>query len=257
MAINPSNPSPRDVGFGTGKSQTEGFVRIDTAGVRELAKELERVAGALAAPGLLQKCVKQASRPILTGYKALASKPFAAGSGGATGNLAKSTITQTKEYEGGQVAVAITGPRQTGPVGSEEGRESGNHAWLVEFGSGRRRPGTQNRRTYVNVHQMINGKMRRTTSAMNDEEFARRSRGYYFLMGSLNEPTRQRGAGKGYSHDFASWPQGREQHPITLGPGESIEPMPAYHPMRDTIAANAGLVQSVLAQLIQAEINKF
>jgi hypothetical protein len=257
MAINPSNPSPRDVGFGTGKSQTEGFVRVDTAGVRELAKELERVAGALAAPGLLQKCVKQASRPILTGYKALASKPFAAGSGGATGNLAKSTITQTKEYEGGQVAVAITGPRQTGPVGSEEGRESGNHAWLVEFGSGRRRPGTQNRRTYVNVHQMINGKMRRTSSAMNDEEFARRSRGYYFLMGSLNEPTRQRGAGKGYSHDFASWPQGREQHPITLGPGESIEPMPAYHPMRDTIAANAGLVQSVLAQLIQAEINKF
>jgi hypothetical protein len=257
MAINPSNPTPRDVGLGTAKSQTEGFVRIDTAGVRELAKELERVAGALAAPGLLKKCVKQASRPILTGYKDLVSKPLAPGSGGATGNLAKSTITETKEYEGGQVAVAITGPRQTGPVGSEEGRESGNHAWLVEFGSGRRKPGTQNRRTYVNVHQMINGKMRRTTSAMNDEEFARRSRGYYFLMGSINEPTRQSGRGKGYSHDFASWPEGREQHPITLGPGESIDPMPAYSPMEKTIQNSASQVQAVLAQLIQAEINKF
>ena len=256
MAINPSNPSPRDVGFGTGKSQTEGFVRIDTAGVRELAKELERVAGALAAPGLLQKCVKQASRPIAMGYKSLVSKPLAAGSSGATGNLAKATITRTKEYEGGQVAVAITGPRQTGPVGSEEGRESGNHAWLVEFGSGRRKPGTQNRRTYVNVHQMINGKMRKTSSAMNDEEFARRNRGYYFLMGSLNEPTRQSKRGKGYSHDFATGKDG-ETHPITLGPGESIDPMPAYHPMERTIVSSAAQVQGVLAQLIQAEINKF
>ena len=256
MAINPSNPTPIDVGFGTAKSQTEGFVRIDTAGVRELAKELERLAGSLAAPGLLQKCVRQASRPILTGYKSLAEKPFEPGSAGATGNLAKSTITQTKEYEGGQVAVAITGPRQTGPVGSEEGRESGNHAWLVEFGSGRRKPGTQNRRTYVNVHQMINGKMRRTTSAMNDEEFARRSRGYYFLMGSINEPTRQARRGKGYSHDFAPDDEGGS-HPITLGPGESIAPMPAYHPMERTIVNSASQVQAVLAQLIQAEINKF
>lgn len=256
MAINQSNPTPSDSGFGTAKSQTEGFVRISTSGVRELAKELERVAGALAAPGLLQKCVRQASRPVREGYKALVSRPLAAGSGGATGNLAKSTITQTKEYEGGQVAVAVTGPRQTGPVGSQEGRESGNHAWLVEFGSGRRKPGTQNRRTYVNVHQMINGKMRRTSSAMNDEEFARRSRGYYFLMGSLNEPTRQARRGKGYSHDFASDGNG-ETHPITLGPGESIDPMPAFHPMERTIIASASQVQSLLAQFIQAEINRF
>jgi hypothetical protein len=255
MAINPSNPSPRDVGRGTSKSQTDGFVRIETAGVRELAKELQRVAGALAAPGLLKKCVEKASRPIYSDYKALVSKPFAAGSGGATGNLAKATITRSKEYEGGLVAVAITGPRQTGPVGSEEGRESGNHAWLVEFGSGRRKPGTQNRRTYVNIHQSINGKMRRT-STMNDEEFARRSRGYYFLMGSLNEPTRQAGRGKGYSHDFATSESG-DTHPITLGPGESIDPMPAYHPMEDAITANASEVQALLAQFIQAEINKF
>ena len=256
MAINPSNPTPTDIGFGTAKSQASGFVRIQTAGVRELAKELERVAGVLAAPGLLKKCVKQASRPIAVGYKGLVSKPLAGGSGGATGNLAKSTITDTKEYEGGQVAVAITGPRQTGPVGSEEGRESGNHAWLVEFGSGRRKPGTQNRRTYVNVHQAINGKMRRTASAVNDEEFARKSRGYYFLMGSINEPTRQAQRGKGYSHDFAPGKDG-ETHPITLGPGESIAPMPAYHPMERTIMNSASQVQAVLAQLIQAEINKF
>jgi hypothetical protein len=103
---------------------------------------------------------------------------------------------------------------------------------------------------------MINGKMRRTTSAMNDEEFARRGRGYYFLMGSLNEPTRQAKRGKGYSHDFATGKDG-ETHPITLGPGESIDPMPAYHPMERTIVSSAAQVQGVLAQLIQAEINKF
>ena len=256
MAINPSNPNPRDEGGVTSLDRTKGFVSIQTQGVRELARELERVAGTLAAPGLLRKCVRQASKPIREGYKALASKPFAAGSGGATGNLAKSTITKDKEYEGGQIAVAITGPRQTGPVGSQEGVESGNHAWLVEFGSGRRRPGTQNRRTYVNVHQMINGKMRRTSSAMNDEEFARRSRGYYFLMGSLNEPTRQSKRGKGYSHDFAGGKDG-ETHPITLAPGESIDPMPAYAPMERTITSSAAQVQALLAQFIQAEINKF
>jgi len=255
MAINPSNPTPRDVGFGTAKSQTSGFIRIQTSGSRELAKELVRVAGVLAAPGLLRKCVKQASVPIKNTYKNLAESAFEPGSAGGTGNLAKSTITQDKEYEGGQVAVAVTGPRQTGPVGSEEGQESGNHAWLVEFGSGRRKPGTQNRRRYVNVHQLINGKMRRT-STMNDEEFARKSRGYYFLMGSINEPTRQAKRGKGYSHDFAPGQDG-DTHPITLGPGESIAPMPAYHPMERTIIATESRVQALLAQFIQAEINKF
>jgi hypothetical protein len=75
-------------------------------------------------------------------------------------------------------------------------------------------------------------------------------------MGSINEPTRQAKRGKGYSHDFATGPDG-DTHPITLGPGESIDPMPAYHPMERTIVNSASQVQAVLAQLIQAEINKF
>ena len=255
MAIEQGRGAPRVVGGETSVSKTNAFVTIQTAGARELAQELERVAGALQLPGLLKKVTFQASKPIRDDYKSLVSKPFAAGSSGATGNLAKSVKTLSKEYRGGQVGVSITGPKSTGNRGADEKDGSGNHAWLVEFGTERRRPGTQGRRTYVNVHQAINGKMKRTAT-LNDEEFARKGKGYYFLMGSVKEPTRQGGGGKGYSHDFASV-NGRKQHPITLGPGESIDPMPAYSPMQDTIAANYREVQSALFAAIQAQIDRY
>ncbi len=255
MAINQGQGAPRIVGGETSVNRTNAFVNIQTAGARELALELERVAGAMALPGLLKKATAQASKPIFDDYKALVSKPFAAGSGGATGNLAKSVKTKSVEYQAGKVGVSITGPQSTGNRGADERDGSGNHAWLVEFGTERRRPGTQDRRTYVNVHQAINGKMKRT-GTMNDEEFARKGRGYYFLMGSVNEPTRQGGSGKGYSHDFASI-NGRKQHPITLQPGETIDPMPAYSPMQDTITANYRDVQTALFAALQAQINRY
>lgn len=255
MAIERGLGAPRVVGGESSIQKTRGFVTIQTAGARELAQELARVAGVFELPGLLKKITYQASRPIREDYKALVSRPFAPGSTGATGNLAKSVKTESKDYEGGRVGVSITGPKSTGNKGADERDGSGNHAWLVEFGTGRRRPGTQGRRTYINVHQAINGKMKRT-GTLNDEEFARKGRGYYFLMGSLREPTRQAGMGKGYSHDFG-YDDERGMHPITLQPGESIDPMPAYHPMEDTITANHREVQDILFAAIQVQLNRY
>jgi hypothetical protein len=246
--ITSSNPSPRYVGGESSLEKTKGFVTIQTAGIREMAKELERLAGN-AAPRLLMDAVVKASRPIAVNYAAAARQIQA------TGNLADSVTTEKRPYA--RAAVAITGPRQTGPVGSRDSAVSGNHAWLVEFGSGRRKPGTQNRRTYVNVHQMINGKMRRHSSA-NDAQFARMSKGYYFLMGSINEPTRQGKGRAGYSRDFMLGNDGKsgEQHPITLHPGETIAPMPAHHLMQKTIQSTAGVVQSLLFAEINDHLNK-
>jgi hypothetical protein len=246
--ISKHSPSPRYVGGESSLSRTKGFVTIQTAGVREMARELERIAGN-AAPRLLMDAVVKASRPIAVKYAAAARQMQA------TGNLADSVITEKRPYT--KAAVAITGPRQTGPVGSSDSAVSGNHAWLVEFGSGRRKPGTNNRRTYINVHTMINRRMR-SHSSSNDAQFARMSRGYYFLMGSIDEPTRQGKGRAGYSRDFMLGKDGRsgEQHPITLAPGDTIAPMPAYHLMEKTIQSTAGAVQSLLFAEINAHLNK-
>jgi hypothetical protein len=116
---------------------------------------------------------------------------------------------------------------------------------LVEFGTGARKPGTQGRRTYVNVHQMINGKMNRA-GTFNNEQFASMGRGYYFLMGSKKERTRQAKMGVGYPHDFGSDAPG-EMHPVALKPGETIRFMPAQSLMQKTISENSS---AVLASLI-------
>ena len=128
-------------------------------------------------PGKLRaKAVKSAAEIIKKAYKSKINN--------VTDNLSKSMDTRIRQYDG--ATVAITGPRVTGPVGADPEMGSGNHAFLIEFGTERRKPGTQGRRTYVNVHQMINGKMKRA-GTFNDEQFANMGRGYYFLMGSKNE----------------------------------------------------------------------
>jgi hypothetical protein len=244
-----SNPEPRYVAGESSLERTKGFVNIQTAGVRELAKELERRAG-LAAPKLLMDAVVKASKPIAAVYAAGARQMMA------TGGLAESVRTFRREYR--SVAVAVTGPLQTGNKGTSDTAVSGNHAWIVEFGTGRRSPGTQGRRTYINVHQMINRKMKKSARAVNDDQFRRMGSGYYFLMGSINEKTRQSGGKPGYSKDFMLGKDGRsgEQHPITLKPGESIAPMPATHLMEKTIQRTASEVQSLLIAGIQAQLNK-
>lgn len=247
MALQRDNPVPNvsDIGLGTNDLQAGSFIRVQTAGMRDLAASLLKLSGSMG-PDLLARIVREASTPIREGYR------FRAELHEATGNLAKSVKTKTKKYDG--AAVAITGPEQTGNRGADNDRPSGNHAWLVEFGTPRRRPGTANRRTYVNVHQKINGKMR-TSGTLNDKEFASRGRGYYFLMGSLREPTRQNKRGSGYSHDFMSGMSIKGIVPMTLKPGETYGGMPKLALMEQTINQRKDAVLSYMKQRLTAEIN--
>jgi len=235
--------SPRTFGGQTGKSLAEGFVTVKTAGIRELAEKLESLAAKMGEPKALEDAVKKAGEHIKQGYKAKIRD--------ATGNLSKSVKIRTKTYDA--AVIAIIGPLQTGTGSATEKDGSGNAAWLFEFGSGTRKPGTKGRRTYVNVHQMINGKMRRHSSA-NDKQFANMSKGYYFLMGSKYEGARQAGMGKGYPHDFGI--SGGKMHPITLHPGDTYGRMPASHAMEKTISEQQGAVFSTLKAAIQANIDR-
>lgn len=242
MALQTPDTLPRDLDGGiTGKELASAFARVELRGVNELASALRKLSDDLGKNSIdyFRRIVRSASEPIKAVYISKVAD--------VTGNLRKSVDIKTQYYPPG-VFVAVTGPRQTGNQGATAGEGSGNIAWLVELGSGHRRPGTQNRRAYVNIHQAINGRMKRTQT-MNDEQFARAGAGYYFLMGSLNEPSRQARQGSGYPHDFASI-GGRKQHPITLKPGETIDPMPAQHPMEDTIRQVSGVVQTVLINAI-------
>lgn len=232
----------------TGIEQAKQFVNIRMTGIADLVKRFRELASAASQPEVLRKCVRRASEPIFEGYKQRAKEHEA------TGNLAAATTRKYKDYPEG--AVAVIGPRQTGPVGDRPGRRSANHAWLVEFGTDARRPGTRGRRKYINVHQMINGKMSRAGS-LNDEQFRAAGAGYYYLMGSINEPTRQGGGRPGYPRDFAGpgpGGDGRKQHPITLKPGETIAGMPAQNLMQDTIAANTQRTFNLLKAALEAEI---
>lgn len=235
--------SPRSIGGSTGKSLAEGFVTVQTAGIRELADKLRELAARTGQEDGLEAIVKKAGGHIKRAYKSKV--------GNVTGNLSKSVDIRTKTYEA--AAVAIIGPLQTGTGSATEEKGSGNHAWLVEFGTDRRKPSTQGRRTYINVHQAINGKMRLRPSA-NDEQFARMSRGHYFLMGSKFQPTRQAGQGKGYPHDFAF--SGGKQHPMALSPGETYGAMPAKHAMEKSIAEQQGAVFNSLRTAIQNSIDR-
>jgi hypothetical protein len=241
--------APRDVGGGfTGAQRTNQFVNIRITGIEEMVNELYRRAAA-ATPAALKRAVMAAGQPIKSTYTALASRHMA------TGNLANSVDEKFKAYE--SAAVGIFGPRQTGNVGSTDEIASGNHAWLAEYGSDPRKPGSRGRRQYINVHQMVNRRMRNAGS-LNNTQFENAGRGYYFLMGSMNEPSRQGGGKAGYSRDFMLGADGRsgKQHPITLKPGETIAPMPAMHLMERTIDATHSQVLSILQSSIQAELDK-
>jgi hypothetical protein len=208
-----------------------------------LAERLQKLAAEVGEPKALEQAVRKASSHIKRSYQSKV--------GNVTGNLARSTRIETKVYDA--ATVAIVGPYQSGTGRSTDKQASGNHAWLKEFGSGPRRPGTKGRRTYVNVHQMINGKMRRHSSA-NDQQFANMSRGYYFLMGSRDEETRQARQGIGYPHDFG-YSNGR-QHPITLHPGDTYAPMPASHAMERSIAETKDAVLNTLKAAIQNSLDR-
>jgi hypothetical protein len=238
--------SPRDFGGRSGKQLAEGFVNIQTAGARELADQLRALANRMGrdADKLLGDACKKAAAVIGNRYKSKV--------GDATGNLKRSVTVRTKSYPQDGAVVAIVGPRQTGRGASQEGAESGNHAWLVEFGTGRRRPGTKGRRTYLNVHKMINMRMTRAGS-FNNDQFANMAKGSYFLMGSINEPTRQARMGKGYPHDFMV--TNGEMHPFTLHPGKTYGPMKPKGAMEASISETGQEALNVLINGIQSKLN--
>ena len=226
-------------------ARVQAFVRVGVTGVQPILDTLETVAGTMSAGATLEAVLRRAAVPIRDGYRA------AARTHDATGNLARSTTIKTKTYRPG-VSVAIAGPRHTGSAGASGSVASGNHSWLVEFGSnGRRSPSTRGtRKTYVNVHQSINMRMTRVARLEDSDKFAARSKGYYFLMSSWREPTRQPRAGRGYTHDFL--PDGGV---FTLRPGETYGAMPGYHLMENTIAARRTEVQGIVRNGLIDAIN--
>jgi hypothetical protein len=224
----------------------KGFVRVDMGGIGPMIDTLKNLATTFEARDDLTKVLRRAAVPIRDTYRAEALKHDA------TGNLAASTKIKTKKYPGGN-AVAVAGPEQTGSAGATTDVPSGNHAWLVEFGShGRRSPSKRGkRRTYVNVHKSINRKMKLHSKGVDSEKFKKMGAGHYFLMSSWNEPTRQARKGKGYTHDFL--PDGGV---YTLKAGATYGAMPGYHLMEKTIAAKQAEAQAIMKDGIIDAINK-
>lgn len=218
-----------------------GFLRITTRGVEEVIKQIERAAGAVGERDL-KSAVRDGMNIIAKAYRDRLPADV-------TGNLRKSVGRKTKVYSSGVVA-GIVGPRHR-VSGKEwdvnEIKGAGNHSWLVEYGSKPRRPGTNSRRTYVNVHRRINGKMSRSSGSMTDTQFANASRGYYFIMSSYNEPTRKKNKGKGYPHDFL----------MTLHPGETYPGMPDQHPMERAIISSERRARGAIEATIKAKLSGY
>lgn len=242
MAVPIPGTTPRILEGGqTGVQRAAGFVTVQTSGARELARELLRASTRFGrdATKPLTDAAKAAMKPVMDRYRQKAR------SNAVSGNLARSVRVQAgkKKYDG--VGIAVGGPIHV--VNSDEWdvekKGAGNHAFLVEFGTGRRRPATQGRRTYLNVHEKINNSFRRVPNggnAFDNEQFERMGRGFYFIMGTKNNPHRKQGAG--YPHDFL----------MALAPGQTYGPMPARHWMEESIREGSGAaLQSLLAALRQ------
>jgi hypothetical protein len=227
--------TPRDVGGGTGNQVvSSGAMTVRISGVREMASRLEQLGARMGEPKALEGAVKAGAELIKRGYKSKINN--------VTGNLSKSVRIETKSYD--SAVVAIVGPWQSGRAASREGQESGNIAWIYEFGTGPRKPGSQSRRAYINVHQSINGRMRRHSSA-NDEQFARMGRGYYFLMGSVNVPGRETGKGSFVQK------AGGGTRPFYLASGETYPAMPRSDAMQKTVSEQRQAVLSTVTTAIQ------
>lgn len=230
-------------------SRVDAFVRVGVTGIGPVLDSLQTLEGIFGTQDILTDILHRAAVPIRNEYRA------AAKTHDATGNLAKSTRIKTKRYPSG-TAIAVTGPAQTGSQGATGSTPSGKHAWLVEFGSkGRRSPSQRGtRKTYVNVHTMINRRMTAHSRLEDSEKFRSRGAGYYFLMSSWREPTRQARAGRGYSHDFLPEKNGKSRV-FTLKAGETYGEMPAYHLMENAIRARAGQSQNIVRSGIIDAIN--
>lgn len=222
-------------------TKADAFVRVRLEGLGPVVDTLETVVGTMKSGELTLPIVRRAAEPIRRSYRDKAKAHDV------TGNLYKSVKVKSKLYKSG-IAVAIAGPEHTGTMGATGEKPSGNHSWLVEFGSnGRRSPKTRGKRkTYINVHKLINRRFKLVARLEDSDKFEKRSRGYYFIMSSFNEPTRQAKKGSGYPHDFF----------MALAPGETYGAMPALGLMQKTIAERKSEVSSILRDgLIKAIID--
>jgi hypothetical protein len=250
-------PTPRVTSSGlTGRQTAEMFVGVRVSGLRELTDKLREFTSILQSDSVLNKATTKGAEILRDYYKFLAELHMA------TGNLAASTKIKKKKYQN-DIFIAVVGPEQTGSRGNDEDMRSGNHAWMVEYGTGPRRPGTQNRRAYVSVHKMVNRRMTaRAPNKWDDESFAKAGAGYYFLMGSLYKRASQPAGRPGYSRDFADkrvkdQRGGEGQHPITLKPGDTLAAMPALGLMTSTIERNRGKVDAAVQSVLRAAIARF
>lgn len=221
------------------------FVRVTLDGLGPMLDTMDSVMNKLQKQESLAKILVKAGAPIKKEYKRLALLHDA------TGNLAKSTTHKTRKYPSGNVAV-IVGPRHTGTKGATDSQASGNHSWLVEFGSnGRRKPDRRGKRkTYISVHKMVNRKMSLHAPYVDSDSFGKMMKGYYFLMSSWRRPTRQARAGKGYTHDFL--PDGGV---YTLHPGETYGAMPPLGLMKKTLLAKGTQARDIAKAGIIEAIN--
>lgn len=238
MAIQIDATQPRILpGGGTARQALEAFVNLRFDGIDDLRRKLEDAAAkCLKDPGrFLQKAAKDGLRPVQAAYRSSVTS--------VTGNLRRSFRIRDgkKKYEG--IYIAVGGPTHVveGKEWDVEEKGAGNHAWLVEFGTGRRKPGSQNRRTYVNVHQAINGRFgrkARVPGTSTNEQFERLGRGYYFLMGSK---------AKGFVKTAGG------SRPFVLAPGETYGEMKPQHLMERAINDSR---QAVLSA-VRASLAKF
>ena len=246
MAIITPNTRPRVLENGqTGRERANSFIRMRTEGAQDVIDALLRLATRAGqdATGPLTAAAKKAAKPVMEIYKENISD--------VTGNLRRSVRIQDGKSKYPGVGIAVGGP-----VHVKEGKKwdvlkkgAGNHAFLYEFGSGIRKPGTQGRKTLMYIHQRVNGKMKRlgdSSSLFNNSQFEQMGRGYYFLMGSKNVPQRSSGPGAFVKTN------GGGTRPMTLGPNDTYGAMPAEHAMEKAI--NRSKSQSV--QVLIAEIKK-
>lgn len=249
MAIQTLSTTPRVVRDGqTGSAIASDFIRIRLEGEEELIAALLRAAirAGVEAQKPLNEACKRALDPVMKRYKD--SLPQV------TGNLYRSVkIRGIRKQRARGVGAAIGGPTHVIGGGGKTGKEwdvekkgAGNHAWLVEFGTGRRKAGTQGRRTPINVHQRINGRFRRIgdgTQWFRDDEFDRLGKGKYLIMSSWNDRPGFRG--KGYPGEFI----------MALESGETYGAMKAGHYMENAIRSAQGEAQRTLIEAIRRQVD--
>lgn len=261
MAVPIPGTMPRLVdGVQTGSRRAQAFSRVKLDGAQDLVLKLIRLSTRFGedATNPLTKAAKKAARPIMALYAENVSD--------VTGNLRRSITIKdpVNRYPATGIAVA-------GPAHYKEGKEwdvlkkkAGNHAYLYEFGTGRRKPGSMKRRTFVNVHQRINGRLRRIgnrgSSWFNNEEFENLGKGHYFLMGSKNEQHPERRTGSGafvlIKKDFRNANRKGTTRPYFLRPGATYEAMPASHAMEHAISRGKTQAFNVLKAELTKMINE-